>query len=137
MAVVLILITLVVVLMSFVYIRISKQKGLPPGPMSLPVLGSVWMLKKMSSGKPYLVFMEESKKYGNIMSFMIGRERVVVLISRPDKWPSVGNLKTFFSRKRSNELLFKMISNRHYPSLHSISALIRDRRCQIPSKNQR
>ena len=80
MAVVLILITLVVVLMSFVYIRISKQKGLPPGPMSLPVLGSVWMLKKMSSGKPYLVFMEESKKYGNIMSFMIGRERVVVLI---------------------------------------------------------
>ena len=63
--------------------------------------------------------------------------RSYMLNSRPDKWPSVGNLKTFFSRKRSNELLFKMVSNRHYPSLHSISALIRDRRCQIPSKNQR
>ena len=57
--------------------------------------------------------------------------------SRPDKWPSVGNLKTFFSRKRSNALLFKMGSNRSHPSLHSISALTRGRKCQIPNKKQR
>ena len=58
-------------------------------------------------------------------------------ISRPDKWPSVGNLKTFFSRKRSNALLFKMVGNRHHPSLHTISAHTRGRKCQIPNKNQR
>ena len=79
MAVAMILISVVAFLLSFLFIKHSKEKGLPPGPVSLPVLGSISMLKKMSSGKPYLVFMEAAKKYGNIMSFMIGRERIVVL----------------------------------------------------------
>ena len=45
--------------------------------------------------------------------------------SRPDNWLSVENLKSFFSRKRSNALPFKMVNNRHHPFLDSISALSR------------
>ena len=74
-----ILIFFVVFLISAVLL--SKPKRLPPGPVSLPVLGPVSLIREFVTGikRPHIVLYEAAKKYGNIMSFKLGCERIVVL----------------------------------------------------------
>ena len=54
-------------------------------------------LKQIVFLKPFNSEFLMRKENSNIVT-------ILQIYSRPDKWPSVGNLKTFFSRKRSNEL---------------------------------
>lgn len=61
------------------WIILSKPKGLPPGPVSLPLIGSYFLLRQMQRKKPFLALFEASKKYGNIFSFKIGSQLVVAL----------------------------------------------------------
>ena len=77
MDLVLVLVFVLVFLVSFLFL--SRQKSLPPGPISLPVIGCVQILKKLASKEPYIVFDEAAKKYGKVMSFKIGQERFVIL----------------------------------------------------------
>ena len=77
MDVILIFIFIFVFLASF--LLLSRQKNLPPGPVSFPVLGCISMLKQLATGYPYIVLYEAGKKYGNVMSFKLGRELIVIL----------------------------------------------------------
>ena len=57
----------------------TKPKGLPPGPISLPIIGSVTFLNQLRKGPPHVMFMNAAKKYGNIFSFECATRLVVVL----------------------------------------------------------
>ena len=72
-----ILIFVVVFLVSAVVV--SKPKGLPPGPISFPFLGCISIMRQFAKQRPHTVLYEAAKKYGNIMSFKLGRERIIVL----------------------------------------------------------
>lgn len=56
---------------KFVY----KPKNYPPGPFSLPLVGSIYVL----GNKPYIKLIELKKKYGNIFAMDFGSYRGVVL----------------------------------------------------------
>ena len=66
-----------VFLLSYIFLR--KPKGLPPGPISVPIIGSVTLLNQLRKGPPHVVFMNAAKKYGNIFSFECVTQLVVVL----------------------------------------------------------
>lgn len=54
-----------------------KFKRLPPGPLSLPVIGGVHLLGK----EPYKNVLKMSDKYGDLFSLRLGmRERVVYVV---------------------------------------------------------
>ena len=77
MDLVLILTFAVVFLVSFVFL--SRPKGLPPGPVALPFIGSYPFVKKLQDRLPHVVYLESSRKYGNIFSFKLGQQTLVVL----------------------------------------------------------
>ncbi|XP_071999849.1 cytochrome P450 2K1-like isoform X3 [Engystomops pustulosus] len=54
----------------------NKHKNFPPGPMWLPIIGSMYMF---DAKKPYLTMEHLSKKYGSIFSFQMGQKKIVVL----------------------------------------------------------
>ncbi|XP_076330670.1 cytochrome P450 2U1-like [Tachypleus tridentatus] len=56
------------------FLRRQHQK-FPPGPFGLPIVGYLPFLSK----KPFLDFIDLSKKYGNVFSFRGGSKNVVVL----------------------------------------------------------
>ena len=62
------------------YIMTRRKYKLPPGPYSLPIVGSISLMKKLRGNqRPADVFLNESQKYGPIMSFKLGNQLVVVL----------------------------------------------------------
>ena len=63
------------------YFVFSRPKGLPPGPWSLPLIGSYLFLKKIKGKSTYLEFLEASKEYGKIFSFRIGSQLMVTTLS--------------------------------------------------------
>ena len=77
MDLVLLLIFVAVFLVSFIFL--SRPKGLPPGPFALPFVGSYPFLKKLQRRLPHILYLEASKKYGNIFSFKLGNQTLVVL----------------------------------------------------------
>ena len=77
MDVILLLIFAIIILCS--YIVLSKPRGLPPGPWSLPLLGSYFFLQKVKEKREHLSFSEAAKKYGNIFHLRIGSYLIVVL----------------------------------------------------------
>ena len=77
MDVVLVLLFVVVLLVSYLFL--SRDKRLPPGPFTLPLIGSYPFLKQLQSRPPHVVYLEASKEYGNIFSFRIGQQMFVVL----------------------------------------------------------
>ena len=77
MDIALILIFAVVFLCSFLVV--SRPKGLPPGPLTLPLLGSYWFMKMMRKRDNHLVLADAAKTYGDIFSFRIGNQLIVVL----------------------------------------------------------
>lgn len=72
-----ILVFVVVFLASFLFM--SRAKGLPPGPLALPFIGSYHFLRKLQGKLLHVVYFEAAKKYGNIFSFKLGQQTVVVL----------------------------------------------------------
>ena len=77
MDVVLVLIFAVVFLCSFLII--SAPKGIPPGPLSIPVVGSYFFNRKLRKKATYSGYLESAKVYGNIFSYKIGSRLIVVL----------------------------------------------------------
>ncbi|OCT79074.1 hypothetical protein XELAEV_18030171mg [Xenopus laevis] len=53
-----------------------ESQNFPPGPKPLPLIGNLHM---MNMKKPYLTFMELSKKYGSVFSVQLGMKKAVVL----------------------------------------------------------
>ena len=58
---------------------LSERKRLPPGPWSVPLLGSYFFLQKMKNRREHIVLSEATRKYGNVFLLKIGFHRVVVL----------------------------------------------------------
>ena len=77
MDITLIFVFAIVFLCSFLVL--SRPKGLPPGPLTVPLLGSYWFVKQMRKRDNYLVLVDAAKVYGNIFSFRIGNKLLVVL----------------------------------------------------------
>ena len=61
------------------YFVISKRKELPPGPLSLPFIGSILFLKEIEGQCAHEALSEASKKYGSVFSFKIASHLIVVL----------------------------------------------------------
>ena len=59
---------------------LKRPKGIPPGPLSLPILGSYFFMSKLRKDRPHRVFLQASERYGKIFSFHLGSQLVVVLI---------------------------------------------------------
>ena len=71
---------LVFVIVFFCSVLVIKRpKNLPPGPLTLPLIGSYWFVKQMQKGDNHLLFVEAAKTYGDIFSFRIGSKLFVVL----------------------------------------------------------
>ena len=77
MDVYLILLFVVVFLLSCVFL--SRPRGVPPGPPSLPIIGSVTLLNQLRKGIPHVVFTDAAKSYGNVYSFELACQLFVVL----------------------------------------------------------
>ncbi|XP_066280116.1 cytochrome P450 2J1-like [Branchiostoma lanceolatum] len=67
-----------VFLLAYWYLRTRAQPNLPPGPWTLPLLGSV---SNMFSSVPHLSWMELGQKYGPVLYLRLGSRHVVVLNS--------------------------------------------------------
>jgi ecdysteroid 25-hydroxylase len=66
----------ILVLSLWYYYTKTLQKGRPPGPIGIPILG---YLPFIDPRKPYATFAQLSKKYGNIFSVQLGSIYTVVL----------------------------------------------------------
>jgi hypothetical protein len=55
-----------------------RPTGLPPGPMTLPLIGNLYL---MPTSKPYKVFAQWGKKYGPIYSLMVGSNPLILIQS--------------------------------------------------------
>ena len=71
-----------------------KPESLPPGPMSLPVLGGVWSI---GGGDTRDAFRRMSQKYGDIFTLDLGRQRTIVLASYASIREALVNKGTAFS----------------------------------------
>lgn len=66
-----------VVLVSYLAVKwLLDQRGLPPGPWGLPVLGS---LLRLSPTEPYLSLSRLAERYGPVYSLRLGHVLTVVL----------------------------------------------------------
>ena len=74
-----ILLFVFVITLLLSYIALSKPRGLPPGPWSLPLLGSYFFLQKVKEKREHLSFSEAATKYGKIFYFRIGSYPIMVL----------------------------------------------------------
>ncbi|XP_015919937.1 cytochrome P450 2F2 [Parasteatoda tepidariorum] len=74
-----ILVGVIVLVVVYFITSVIKRLGrkLPPGPYGLPILGYAPFMTK----KPYLKFIELSKKYGDIFSINLGYRRWIILNS--------------------------------------------------------
>ena len=77
MDVVLVLVFVIVFLCSVLVV--TRPKNLPPGPLTLPLVGSYWFVKQMQKKDHHLLFSDAAKLYGDIFSYQIGSQLFVVL----------------------------------------------------------
>ena len=73
-----VVIVFIVVFMCSLWV-LSRPKNTPPGPLTLPLVGSYFFLNGMRKKKMHIAFLEASKRYGRIFSFRIGSQLIVVL----------------------------------------------------------
>lgn len=74
-----VLVFIVVFLMSLITRSAWKRRKLPPGPFTIPIIGSVGLLRKLPRSRPQVVLYEESRKHGPIYQFSIVNYVFVVL----------------------------------------------------------
>ncbi|XP_069832026.1 cytochrome P450 2K6-like [Dendropsophus ebraccatus] len=73
---ILLLILFCLILLMFFQPKNNLYKNFPPGPKPLPIIGNMHILNKK---RPYMTFLELSKKYGPVFSVQIGSEKIVIL----------------------------------------------------------
>lgn len=67
---------LLVLTSILIYVSCRRRRGIPPGPLRLPVVGNMLSL---ASGDMLQCFQDLRKTYGDVFSLYIGKEVVVVL----------------------------------------------------------
>ncbi|KAJ7076070.1 cytochrome P450 [Mycena belliarum] len=71
---------LILVYISCVLWKIGqRERGLPPGPPTVPLLGNIHLLPKAE--EMHFKFLEWSRKYGEIVSLKIGTGTMIILSS--------------------------------------------------------
>ena len=58
---------------------LSRPRGLPPGPLTLPLIGSYFFTKQIRKKDNFASFLDASKVYGDVFSFRVGPQLIVVL----------------------------------------------------------
>lgn len=58
---------------------LKKRRKLPPGPFTIPYIGTPSILLKLKGRHAHEVFLEETKQHGNVFAFSIGIRYIVVL----------------------------------------------------------
>ena len=76
-------------------IHLMHLKDYPPGPWPLPIIGNLHLI----SSKPHIVLHMLRKKYGPVMSFSFGSQRMVVIQEITRAKETLGTKE--FSGKRS------------------------------------
>ncbi|KAG4071346.1 hypothetical protein HA402_004050 [Bradysia odoriphaga] len=71
----------ILTLLLYFWLRRKRNNLLPPGPMRLPVLGSVIQLQLADSVYPHLALSKLAEKYGDVMSFGFGMHTAVIVSS--------------------------------------------------------
>lgn len=61
------------------FLVLGKRRKLPPGRFSIPFIGTPGLLLTLPGKRPYEVFLDETKYFGNIFSFGIIHKKCVVL----------------------------------------------------------
>ncbi|XP_045211516.2 cytochrome P450 2D26-like [Mercenaria mercenaria] len=61
------------------YFLTKKKQNLPPGYFGIPFIGSLSLLRKFPGRRPHVVLYEESKRFGPIFRWYIGRQMFVGL----------------------------------------------------------
>lgn len=61
------------------YIVTRKPRNLPPGPFTLPVIGSVGLYRSLKKYFVYEAFAKAAEKYGAVISVWVGPKLIVVL----------------------------------------------------------
>eukprot|EP00057_Strongylocentrotus_purpuratus_P018739 XP_011673213.1 PREDICTED: steroid 17-alpha-hydroxylase/17,20 lyase [Strongylocentrotus purpuratus] len=69
----------VVLLASLAVWSMSRPRGFPPGPLGVPILGSVFSM----TASPEEIFVRWSKQYGDVFGFKVG-QRMIVVINHQD-----------------------------------------------------
>ena len=102
-----ILVLILLLLWSLYYL--FRRDRLPPGPISLPGVGSWFFVKEIRRKRPHIALLDASKKYGDVFSFRMGSQLIVALngydvinealvkqahvfSDRPNHLPSVQNI---------------------------------------------
>ncbi|XP_037052143.1 farnesoate epoxidase-like [Bradysia coprophila] len=98
----------VVAFLLFVYF-LNSNKHLPPGPLRLPVLGSIIQLYLANPKFPHLAFSKISEKYGDIFSFGFGSKLAAVV-------SSYEGMHEIFKLNETNHSRYKMpfVEDRNY-----------------------
>ncbi|XP_072042983.1 cytochrome P450 1A4-like [Amphiura filiformis] len=68
-------VVLLTILGSLIYWSIRRPRGMPPGPMGLPIVGNMFSFMD----EPHIKFKEMTKQYGNIFAVKMGQRWTVVL----------------------------------------------------------
>ena len=91
-----VLVALAAFLVSWAFINRRRKSRMPPGPLSLPILGGVLSL---GGGDVRESMLNLKKKYGDVFTIDLGKQRIVVLSSHAAiKEAFVKNSHAFSSR---------------------------------------
>lgn len=78
MVLLIILIVLAIMIFTCHYYCTSKTFKTPPGPINVPIIGSLYLLARKTR-EPYEVMMDLANKYGSIYGMRLGSVYTVVL----------------------------------------------------------
>jgi len=67
---------LILTTLLFLWVILCQKKKYPPGPMSLPLVGNLFLIKK---GDILKTFRDLRSKYGDVYSFKLGYHKAVVV----------------------------------------------------------
>ena len=86
---------------------LSRPKAVPPGPLTLPLVGSYFFLNDMRKKKTHVAFFEASKRYGRIFSYRIGSQLIVVLHGYEAIYKALVKQADIFSDRPTHTPAFK------------------------------
>lgn len=103
--------TVAILCLIYVFVRyfkhIWKIRSFPPGPFLLPLIGNVHSIL----GEPlHLWASEMTKKYGNVFSFSLGMERIVIINSINPMIDTLIKRGSSFAGRPTNNFFMEMFS---------------------------